>query len=107
MTRRWALADGEISGSGRAAVKSRSRPDHRTGSAGDGLDGLPFPGACANWLTNPVFDPITQTAEYKACAVSSGKSNRLINLRLPPPTSFPVGGGANPLKFKVLIQVRL
>jgi formate dehydrogenase major subunit len=24
---------------------------------------------CANWLTNPVFDPITFTAEYKACAV--------------------------------------
>lgn len=23
----------------------------------------------ANWLTNPVYDPITQTAEYKACAV--------------------------------------
>jgi formate dehydrogenase major subunit len=23
----------------------------------------------ANWLTNPVFDPISQTAEYKACAV--------------------------------------
>jgi formate dehydrogenase major subunit len=28
---------------------------------------------CANWLTNPVFDPITRTAEYKACAVSIGK----------------------------------
>jgi len=28
-----------------------------------------FPEACANWLTNPVYDPITQTAEYKACAV--------------------------------------
>ncbi len=24
---------------------------------------------CANWLTNPVYDPVTQTAEYKACAV--------------------------------------
>jgi len=23
----------------------------------------------ANWLTNPVFDPVCQTAEYKACAV--------------------------------------
>ncbi|MFH1059062.1 MAG: formate dehydrogenase subunit alpha [Pseudomonadota bacterium] len=23
----------------------------------------------ANWLTNPVYDPISQTAEYKACAV--------------------------------------
>ena len=28
-----------------------------------------FREACANWLTNPVFDPVTQTAEYKACAV--------------------------------------
>lgn len=24
---------------------------------------------CANWLTNPAFDPVTRTAEYKACAV--------------------------------------
>jgi formate dehydrogenase major subunit len=23
----------------------------------------------ANWLTNPVFDPVTLTAEYKACAI--------------------------------------
>lgn len=23
----------------------------------------------ANWLTNPVYDPVSQTAEYKACAV--------------------------------------
>jgi len=23
----------------------------------------------ANWLTNPAFDPVTLTAEYKACAV--------------------------------------
>ena len=23
----------------------------------------------ANWLTNPAFDPETETAEYKACAV--------------------------------------
>jgi len=28
-----------------------------------------FRDACANWLTNPAFDPATQTAEYKACAV--------------------------------------
>ena len=27
----------------------------------------------ANWLTNPVYDPISQTAEYKACAVQIGK----------------------------------
>jgi formate dehydrogenase major subunit len=28
-----------------------------------------FRDANANWLTNPVFDPVTLTAEYKACAV--------------------------------------
>ena len=28
-----------------------------------------FRDTCANWLTNAVFDPISQTAEYKACAV--------------------------------------
>jgi len=32
-----------------------------------------FREACANWLTNPVFDPVTQTAEYKACAVQIQK----------------------------------
>ena len=28
---------------------------------------------CANWLTNPVYDPVSQTAEYKACAVRLDK----------------------------------
>jgi len=28
-----------------------------------------FREGCANWLTNPVFDPASKTAEYKACAV--------------------------------------
>ncbi len=28
-----------------------------------------FREGCANWLTNPVYDPVTLTAEYKACAV--------------------------------------
>ncbi|KMY69200.1 formate dehydrogenase, partial [Desulfocarbo indianensis] len=28
---------------------------------------------CANWLTNPVYDPVSQTAEYKACAVKISK----------------------------------
>ena len=32
-----------------------------------------FREACANWLTNPAFDPVTQTAEYKACAVKIEK----------------------------------
>ncbi|MFZ1986397.1 MAG: formate dehydrogenase subunit alpha, partial [Desulfatitalea sp.] len=29
-----------------------------------------FREACANWLTNPAYDTITMTAEYKACAVA-------------------------------------
>jgi formate dehydrogenase major subunit len=33
-----------------------------------------FRDACANWLTNPVYDPETQTAEYKACAVQIEKA---------------------------------
>jgi formate dehydrogenase major subunit len=32
-----------------------------------------FRETCANWLTNPAFDPISQTAEYKACAVKIQK----------------------------------
>jgi formate dehydrogenase major subunit len=32
-----------------------------------------FREGCANWLTNPAFDPVTQTAEYKACAVAIEK----------------------------------
>ncbi len=32
-----------------------------------------FREACANWLTNPAFDPVSQTAEYKACAVRLDK----------------------------------
>ena len=28
---------------------------------------------CANWLTNAAFDPVTLTAEYKACAVRIDK----------------------------------
>ena len=33
-----------------------------------------FRNANANWLTNPAFDPETQTAEYKACAVQVEKA---------------------------------
>lgn len=28
-----------------------------------------FREGCANWLTNPALDPISKTAEFKACAV--------------------------------------
>jgi formate dehydrogenase major subunit len=34
-----------------------------------------FRDTCANWLTNPAFDPSTLTAEYKACAVRIEKLN--------------------------------
>jgi formate dehydrogenase major subunit len=32
-----------------------------------------FREACANWLTIDAFDPVTLTAEYKACAVNVEK----------------------------------
>jgi formate dehydrogenase major subunit len=32
-----------------------------------------FRETCANWLTNPAFDPVSETAEYKACAVKIEK----------------------------------
>jgi formate dehydrogenase major subunit len=32
-----------------------------------------FREGCANWLTHPAFDPVSETAEYKACAVSIQK----------------------------------
>jgi formate dehydrogenase major subunit len=32
-----------------------------------------FREACANWLTNPAFDPVSLTAEYKACSVRIDK----------------------------------
>jgi predicted molibdopterin-dependent oxidoreductase YjgC len=34
-----------------------------------------FRDSCANWLTNPAFDPISATAEYKACAVRIERIN--------------------------------
>jgi formate dehydrogenase major subunit len=33
-----------------------------------------FREGCANWLTNAVYDPVTYTAEYKACAVALEKT---------------------------------
>ncbi len=32
-----------------------------------------FREGCANWLTNPAFDPVSKTAEFKACAVRLDK----------------------------------
>ena len=64
------IADGEMisvkSRRGEVVVKARV-----TDQVPEGLVWMAFHfrEACANWLTNPVYDPITQTAEYKACAV--------------------------------------
>jgi len=64
------IADGEKicvkSRRGKVVVKARV-----TREVPEGLVWMAFHfrEACANWLTNPVYDPITQTAEYKACAV--------------------------------------
>jgi formate dehydrogenase major subunit len=33
-----------------------------------------FREGCANWLTNPAYDPVTRTAEYKAGAVAIEKA---------------------------------
>ncbi len=64
------IADGEmiLVKSRRGEVKVKARV---TRQVPEGLVWMAFHfrEACANWLTNPVYDPVTQTAEYKACAV--------------------------------------
>ena len=64
------ISDGEIIAvkSRRGEVKVKARV---TNQVPEGLVWMAFHfrEACANWLTNPVYDPVTQTAEYKACAV--------------------------------------
>ena len=68
--RKLGVADGEMIAvkSRRGEVKVKARV---TQQVPEGLVWMAFHfrDACANWLTNPVYDPITQTAEYKACAV--------------------------------------
>jgi formate dehydrogenase major subunit len=51
---------------GEVTVKARITPEIPKGMVWMAFH---FREACANWLTNPAFDPITLTAEYKACAV--------------------------------------
>lgn len=67
---RMKIEDGEMIRveSRRGTVNLKARV---TGEVPEGLVWMAFHfrDACANWLTNPAFDPITQTAEYKACAV--------------------------------------
>ncbi len=69
------IVDGEMialkSRRGKVSVKARV-----TRQVPQGLVWMAFHfrEGCANWLTNPVYDPITQTAEYKACAVRIEKA---------------------------------
>lgn len=55
-----------ISRRGAVEVKARITPEIPAGMVWMAFH---FREACANWLTNPAFDPFTLTAEYKACAV--------------------------------------
>ncbi len=51
---------------GNVIVKARVTPEVPPGMVWMAFH---FRENCANWLTNPAFDPDTLTAEYKACAV--------------------------------------
>lgn len=55
-----------ISRRGEVEVKARVTPEVPAGMVWMAFH---FREGCANWLTNPVYDPISDTAEYKACAV--------------------------------------
>lgn len=72
--RKKGIADGEMIKvkSRRGEVKVRARV---TREVPEGLVWMAFHfrEGNANWLTNPAYDPITQTAEYKACAVRIDK----------------------------------
>ena len=52
---------------GQVTVKARVTPEVPQGMIWMAFH---FREGNANWLTNPAFDPVTLTAEYKACAVS-------------------------------------
>ena len=72
--RRLAIANGEKVRvkSRRGAVNIKARITDRI-NPGMVWMSFHFRKTCANWLTNPVFDPICKTAEYKACAVAVEK----------------------------------
>jgi formate dehydrogenase major subunit len=55
---------------GEVTVKARVTPEVPEGMVWMAFH---FREACANWLTNAVFDPVSYTAEYKACAVAVEK----------------------------------
>jgi formate dehydrogenase major subunit len=68
--RKLSIAQGEVVkvSSRRGEVKVKARV---TQEVPEGLVWMSFHfrEGNANWLTNPAFDPVSQTAEYKACAV--------------------------------------
>jgi formate dehydrogenase major subunit len=68
------IQDGEIirvsSRRGEVKVKARLTSEVYPGNVWMAFH---FRETCANWLTNPAFDPISLTAEYKACAVQIEK----------------------------------
>ncbi len=68
------IRDGEIirvrSRRGEVKVKARLTSEVYPGNVWMAFH---FRETCANWLTNPAFDPVSQTAEYKACAVQVEK----------------------------------
>jgi formate dehydrogenase major subunit len=72
--KRQGIADGDYvrvwSRRGEVTVKARITEEVPPGMVWMAFH---FREGCANWLTNPVFDPFTQTAEYKACAVNVEK----------------------------------
>ena len=55
---------------GEVIVKARVTPEVPPGMVWMAFH---FRETCANWLTNAVFDPVSWTAEYKACAVQIEK----------------------------------
>ena len=68
------IADGEMIrvSSRRGSVKVAARV---TGEVPPGMVWMAFHfrEGNANWLTNPAYDPVSHTAEYKACAVKLEK----------------------------------
>ncbi len=71
---RLCIADGEIirvsSRRGTVEVVAKVTPDMPEGMVWMAFH---FRENNANWLTNPAFDPVSKTAEYKACAVNIEK----------------------------------
>jgi len=89
------IADGDTirvwSRRGEVAVKARVTEEVPPGMVWMAFH---FREGCANWLTNAVFDSMTQTAEYKACAVNYEpvKKENLIRINSEKPNEEAVHG---------------